>query len=87
MMNISRMSKVLTKYYEKPFKRYIFNKRLCSKCAKKEWEHLLKLEKDRGEGILLNMRMGICEGCKKLRLVAYIDEELKKVDTPTSINL
>jgi hypothetical protein len=66
-MNIDALNKGIEKFWKPRLINYIFGKRLCQKCAKKEWK-----KEDKNQSF--TMLIGICEKCKKGGLVAYIEK-------------
>lgn len=66
-ITVDNVAKITEKYFARKVVNYIMGKRLCRDCAKKEW-------KDEDKDQTLNTYVGICNKCKKMTLVAYIDK-------------
>ena len=64
---IGSLNKVIEKYWMPKTVNYILGKRVCSKCAKREWKN-----EDKKQDVTLEL--GICQICHKAGMVAYINK-------------
>lgn len=66
-MEIDKITNIIGSLWEKRLVNYVLGRRLCQKCAKREW-------KDEDKNQSFTMLVGICSKCGKGGLVAYIEK-------------
>ena len=66
-MKIDSVSKTTEKLFQRPVVNFLLGKRLCQKCAKREWKN-----EDKNQSF--TTLAGICEKCYKAGIVAYIEK-------------
>jgi len=69
-MKMDLVNQTFDKYWGQKMVNFILGRRLCRKCAKKEWKNEDKTQS-------FTMLLGFCEKCHKPGIVAYIEKHRK----------